>query len=137
MRSPSVFNFFRPGYVPPNTGIAAASLVAPEFQLHDEVSNTGYINYLADFVSSSFGYRNDIKPDYSALLPIASDAKSLVAWVNLYLTANQLSANTVLLITASVEKLAITATSTDKDRLNRIYGAILLVMACPEYLIQK
>lgn len=137
LRSPSVFNFFRPGYVPPNTGIAAASLVAPEFQLHDEVSNTGYINYLADFISSSFGYRNDIKPDYSALLPIAGDAKALVAWVNLHLTANQLSANTVALITASIEKLPITATSTDKDRLNRIYGAILLVMACPEYLIQK
>lgn len=137
LRSPSVFNFFRPGYVPPNTGIAAASLVAPEFQLHDEVSNAGYVNYLADFISSSFGYRNDIKPDYSALLPIAGDAKALVAWVNLHLTANQLSANTVSLITASIEKLAITATSTDKDRLNRIYGAILLVMACPEYLVQK
>ena len=137
LRSPSVFNFFRPGYVPPNTGIASAGLVAPEFQLHDEVTNAGYINYLADFVSSTFGYRNDIKPDYSALLPIAGDAKALVAWVNLYLTADQLSANTVSLIVASVEKLAITASSTDKDRLNRIYGAVLLVMACPEYLIQK
>ena len=137
LRSPSVFNFFRPGYVPPNTGIAAASLVAPEFQLHDEVSSAGYINYLADFVSSSFGYRNDIKPNYTFLLPIAGNAKALVAWVNLHLTANQLSANTVSLITASIEKLAITGTSTDKDRLNRIYGAILLVMACPEYLIQK
>jgi uncharacterized protein (DUF1800 family) len=137
LRSPSVFNFFRPGYVPPNTAIASAGLVAPEFQLHDEVSNAGYINYLADFVSSTFGYRNDIKPDYSALLPIASDAKALVDWVNLHLTANQLSANTLTLIQASVEKLAITATSTDKDRLNRIYGAVLLVMACPEYIIQK
>lgn len=137
LRSPSVFNFFRPGYVPPNTGIASAGLVAPEFQLHDEVSNAGYINYLADFISSSFGYRDDIKPDYSALLSIASDAKALVDWVNLHLTANQLSANTLSLIQTSIEKLAITATSTDKDKLNRIYGAILLTMACPEYLIQK
>jgi uncharacterized protein (DUF1800 family) len=137
LRSPSVFNFFRPGYVPPNTAIASAGLVAPEFQLHDEVSNAGYINYLADFIASTFGYRDDIKPDYSALLPIASDAKALVDWVNRHLTANQLSANTLSLIQASVEKLAITATSTDKDRLNRIYGAILLVMACPEYIIQK
>jgi uncharacterized protein (DUF1800 family) len=137
LRAPSVFNFFRPGYVPPNTSIASSNLVAPEFQLHDEVSNAGYINYLADFVGSSFGYRDDIKPDYSILLPVASDAKALVAWVSLYLTANQLSANTLSLIQASVEKLAITATSTDKDKLNRIYGAVLLVMACPEYLIQK
>jgi uncharacterized protein (DUF1800 family) len=137
LRSPSVFNFFRPGYVPPNTGIASAGLVAPEFQLHDEVSNAGYINYLADFISSTFGYRDDIKPDYSGLLTTANDAKALVEWVNLHLTANQLSANTVSLIQTSVEKLAITSTSTDKDRLNRIYGAILLTMACPEYIIQK
>ena len=137
LRSNSVFNFFRPGYVPPNTGIADAGLVAPEFQLHDLVSNAGYINYLADFVSSTFGFRDDIKPDYSALLPIAGDAKALVAWINLYMTGDQLSANTVALVTASIEKLAINATSTDKDRLNRIYGAVLLVMACPEYIIQK
>jgi len=32
MRAPSVFNFFRPGFVPPNTSLAAADLVAPEFR---------------------------------------------------------------------------------------------------------
>ena len=30
MRSPSVFNFYRPGYVAPGTQAAAAGLVAPE-----------------------------------------------------------------------------------------------------------
>ncbi len=35
IRSPSVFNFFRPGYVPPNTAIATAGRGAPEFQLHN------------------------------------------------------------------------------------------------------
>ena len=45
-RSPSVFNFYRPGYVPPNTAIATASLVAPEFQLIGETAVAGYTNYM-------------------------------------------------------------------------------------------
>ena len=49
-RSPSVFNFFRPGYVPPNTAIAAAGLVAPEFQLIGETSVAGYTNYMQSVV---------------------------------------------------------------------------------------
>ena len=44
LRSPSVFNFFRPGYVPPNSSIAGASLVAPEFQITNESSVVGYLN---------------------------------------------------------------------------------------------
>ena len=46
LRSPSVFNFFRPGYVPPNTEIATAGKQAPEFQLHNESSTAGYINFM-------------------------------------------------------------------------------------------
>ncbi|MCV5648263.1 DUF1800 family protein, partial [Escherichia coli] len=33
LRAPSVFNFYRPGYVPPGTALAAAGLVAPEMQI--------------------------------------------------------------------------------------------------------
>ena len=31
LRAPSVFNFFRPGYVPPGTALATADATAPEF----------------------------------------------------------------------------------------------------------
>ncbi len=46
LRAPSVFNFFRPGYVPPNTAIASAGLVAPEFQITGETSVAGYTNFM-------------------------------------------------------------------------------------------
>ncbi len=36
LRSPTMFNFFRPGYVPPNTAIARANLLAPEMQIVNE-----------------------------------------------------------------------------------------------------
>src|SRR5256886_6999236 len=46
MRSPTVFNFYRPGHVPPNTSIATAGLVAPEMQIVNEVSVVGYSNFI-------------------------------------------------------------------------------------------
>ncbi len=46
MRAPSVFNFYRPGYVPPSTAIAVRGMVAPEFQITTETSVAGYINFM-------------------------------------------------------------------------------------------
>jgi uncharacterized protein (DUF1800 family) len=133
LRSPSVFNFFRPGYVPPHTQIAAQNLVAPEFQIHNESSIVGYVNYLSDWIVSNFG-GGDIKPDYSELLPLASDSQALIDWLNLRLCANQLGADTVALIKASIDKVPVTNSSADGDKLNRIYGAIFMTMISSEYL---
>ena len=41
LRSPSVFNFFRPGYVPPSTALSATQTTAPEFQLVNEKQRGG------------------------------------------------------------------------------------------------
>ena len=48
MFAPSVFNFFRPGYVPSGQGLAQAGLVVPEMQLTHELSVAGYMNYIRD-----------------------------------------------------------------------------------------
>jgi uncharacterized protein (DUF1800 family) len=136
LRSPSVFNFFRPGYVPPRTAIATAGLVAPEFQIHNESSTVAYLNYLSDWVGDKFGY-GAIVPNYSELLPLAADAGSLVLWVSLYLSADQLSDRTIKAIFASVSSLPVTAASPDSEKLKRIHATVLLVMGCPEYIVQK
>lgn len=44
--APSVFNFFRPGYVDPGSKSAAKGLVAPELQIASGAETTGYINAL-------------------------------------------------------------------------------------------
>ncbi len=44
MFSPSVFNFFRPGYVPTSKTIADAGLVVPELQITHDVSVAGYMS---------------------------------------------------------------------------------------------
>ena len=92
LRSPSVFNFFRPGYVPPNTAIATAGKQAPEFQLLNETTTAGYINFMQGMTRNGY-YNFDVNPTYTTLLPIAHDVPAVIAWLNLRLTANQLSAD--------------------------------------------
>jgi uncharacterized protein (DUF1800 family) len=134
LRSPSVFNFFRPGYVPPNTAIAAANKQAPEFQLLNETTTAGYINFL-QWVTRG-GY-NDVKPTYAALLPIAHDIPALIAWLNLRLAANQLSTDTLTVLQTMLAKFNLTAASADSAKLDMLATACLLILSCPEYLVQK
>ncbi len=132
MRSPTVFNFFRPGYVPANTAIATAALVAPEFQITHETSVIGYLNFMQRAVAGNVG---DITPDYSSLLPLAGDAPALVAEINLVLAANQLSAATVAAIAGAVQTMPDGAAEANLRR--RVQAALLMVLAAPEYLVQK
>ena len=126
LRSPSVFNFFRPGYVPPALGV-----VAPEFQIVNETSVVGYANYMQTAISRGIG---DVKADYSSLLPLADNVPALVDEINLVLAAGQLGADTVTLIRNAVTSMA---TGTDAARANRVYAALTLVMASPEFIVQK
>jgi hypothetical protein len=134
LRSPSVFNFFRPGYVPPNTTIATAGRQAPEFQLLNETTTAGYINWVQ--WTSRWAY-NDVGPNYSALLPIAPDTDAVLAWLNLRLTANQLSDESLNLIRVIMSAFAITAASTQEQKLNMLATATFLIMISPEYVVQK
>ena len=131
LRSPSVFNFFRPGYVPPNSAIASAALVAPEFQITNEPTIIAYINYMQSLIANGAG---EAKPDYAALTTIAADSAALLAELNLVLAANQISAATISQMKTALDTIA---TTTTPGTLNRIYAAIVLVMASPEYLVLR
>jgi uncharacterized protein (DUF1800 family) len=134
LRSPSVFNFFRPGYVPPNTAIATAGKQAPEFQLHNETSTAGYINFMQRVTRNGI---NDVRPAYHALLPIAHDVPAVIDWLNLRLTANQLSSETVGALTAALRTFNVTAGSSTSARLDMLATAAFLVLISPDYLVQK
>ena len=127
LRSPSVFNFFRPGYVPPNTAIATANQQAPEFQLVNETTNAGYMNFL-QWVTRD-GY-NDIKPTYTELLLIAHDVPAVIAWYHLRLGANQLSADSLNVISTVLTAFNITAGSSNANKLNMLAtGAVLFLIS--------
>jgi uncharacterized protein (DUF1800 family) len=134
VRSPSVFNFFRPGYVPPSTEIATAGKQAPEFQLLNETTTAGYINFVQ--WTSRYAY-SDVGPNYTALLPIAQDLDAVLAWLNLRLTANQLSDDSLTVIRNLMNVFGITAASTQEQKLNMLATTCFLIVVCPEYLVQK
>ncbi|MBC3877641.1 DUF1800 domain-containing protein [Undibacterium sp. FT79W] len=130
-RSSSVFNFFRPGYLPPNSAIGAASLVAPEFQITNESTVVGYVNFMQRLVSLG---NTDLIPDYSSLLPLAENAPALLKEINIVLAAGQISDETLNNIATAVNTMP---TGTDARKNNRIYAALTLVLAAPEFLVIK
>ncbi|MFM2289288.1 MAG: hypothetical protein RL684_2431 [Pseudomonadota bacterium] len=82
LRSPSVFNFFRPDYAPAGE-LASAGLVAPELQINTELTES----LTADVFSTAVYQNNtfngtpapgDVMTDFSAELPYAGDPSQLV-----------------------------------------------------------
>lgn len=136
MRSQSVFNFFRPGYVPPNTTLATQGLTAPEFQLTNESTVAGYLNFMLTTIRG--GYNNNggglAPPAYAAELALVNDPAALVDRLNLLMSAGQLSAASLATIRTSIATIN---AATAAGALNRVYAAVLLVMASPQYLVQK
>jgi uncharacterized protein (DUF1800 family) len=128
--APSVFNWFRPGYAVQGA-IANAGLVAPEFQIANEPSVIAYVNYMQSVIANGSG---EAKPDYSALTALAVDSVALVAELNLVLAANQISATTSASIKTALDTIP---TTTNAGLMSRIYAAITLVMASPEYLVLR
>ena len=154
LRSPSVFNFFRPGYVPPATQMAVSGAIAPEFQIVTESSVAGYLNFmqgvirngipvndpdLPNNVSNSKNPKNgfDIKASYTAELALAQDPKALVARLNLLLCAGQLPAALQTRMEVALNATPLNASSAPDKRLDRVAAAVLLAMAAPQYLVQK
>ena len=156
LRPGSVFNFFRPGYVPPSTALAASQQVAPEFQIVNESTVGGYLNYMQDRIRYGFNidsptvaehtyntYSRDITASYAAELLLVADVPALVNRLNLLMCAGQLSASTRTLMTSALSATALpTPTASNAQavldaRLNRICAGVLMVMASAEYLVQK
>jgi uncharacterized protein (DUF1800 family) len=128
-RSSSVFNFFRPGYVPPASQFASQSMTAPEFQITHESSVVGYLNFMQSAITNGVG---DVKPNYLPWLSKSTDTAGLVAELNKLLAAGALSAATQSSIATAVTSIA---NVTDADKTKRVQAAIFLVMASPEYLV--
>lgn len=136
LRSSSVFNFFRPGYVPPSTALAVAGKVAPEFQIVNETSVGGYLNYMQNCIANGVANR-DVAATYVAEKALAPDAAALVKRIDLLMCANQLGDDVRQIIVNALASPVVVAGSSDALKLNRVYAAILMVMAAPSYLIQK
>ncbi len=134
LRPSSVFNFFRPGYVPANTAIATAELVAPEFQITGETSVAGYTNFMQGVISLGVGVAREVRASYTSEMAVADNADALIDRVNRCLMAGAMGTAQRQEIRDAVNAISPTAAN---GRANRVYTAVLLTMASPEYLVQK
>ena len=153
LQAPSVFNFFRPGYVPPNTAMAALQYTAPEFQLVNESTTASYINYLQDNLINGMWVSApelitspenatatdgpDIVPDYSAEIALIGNPQALFARLNMLLCAGQLSDATLKDMTSVFAYEPTNSNSSDNSKRAYVAKAIMFVMCCAEYLVQK
>jgi Protein of unknown function (DUF1800) len=156
LRAPSVFNFFRPGYVAPGTQAAALGLVAPEMQGVNETSVSGWVNFMRDNLSGGVGQfngtvngvvlnRRDLQRDWSAEMALAAQPSDLFDRVNERLLYSTASRDLRSQVVDAVSKIAIPAPNAggtnqaaiDAAKRNRVNAALLLVLAAPEYLVQK
>jgi uncharacterized protein (DUF1800 family) len=153
LQAPSVFNFFRPGYVPPSTAMSLSKATAPEFQLVNESTTASYINYLQNFLTNGMWVRApelitspdtstptdgpDIVPDYSTELAMVGRPSELINRLNLLLCAGQLSAETVSMMVNALSHDPTNSASTNNAKRSYVAKAIIFVMCCSEYLVQK
>jgi len=131
MRSPSVFNFFSPGYIPPNNALGVAGMVAPELQIINESTTTAYANFMESTINGKLA---DLVPDYSSALALANTPSSLFSYLNTLLAGGQLSTATAATIQNAVTSVS---PSSSTGLSNRVKLCIMLIMCSPEYIVQK
>jgi len=148
--SPSVFNFFQADYQPIGP-VDSLDLVAPEFQITNAQTVTGFINGLyrwvlednpadeRDLFGGEYddGYEDEISSlDISDEILLANDQHLhiLVDRLNLVLAQGRLSATTEQTI---IDALKVFEDEDAEDLEFRARLAIYLVMCAPEYLINR
>ncbi len=137
LRSPSVFNFFRPGYVPAASSTSASGMVAPELQLVNESTAPAYVNFIQRVIAGQEWVTSDLAVPYTAEVALAGDSGKLLDRLDLLLTGGQLSTETRATIKTALDATVVTDASDAAAKLRRVQTAVLLVMAAPEYLLQR
>ena len=153
--APSVFNFYRPGYVPPGTDSGAAGMTVPELQIVTAETIPAYMNFITFFAMASTQHadlsvyreiggltgvnfdpelaRTSFLPDYSTEANLADNLPALFAHLNLLLAGDALSQAAVDSFIDVVAGVPVEAS--DDWRATRVGLAVALVMTSADYLV--
>jgi uncharacterized protein (DUF1800 family) len=135
LRSPSVFNFYRPDHQPPGE-LQSANLASPEMQITTETTtvtaaNALYVTVFNRNSSAANPQPNDVLIDVTEELALADAPASLVDRVAQKLLGGQISA---ALRQAAIDQVGrVPAT----NRANRVAEALYLVVTSPEYAVSR
>lgn len=134
-RSPSVFNFYRPGFVSPGSESAASGLVAPELQITTASSVTGYANFMEDFITRDAS-DVDFVADYADELRLAGDPAALVDHLDRILTYGSLNPETRARIVQAIQSIDSGSGSFTRDE-RRVHAAVLFFMTSSDYIVAR
>jgi uncharacterized protein (DUF1800 family) len=130
MSSPSVFNFYSPGFLPPGE-MSQAGVAGPEFQiLHEGTVVDGY-NFIEYFVMNPVNGATGYQHDYGPWESLAGNPAAMVDKMSWLLTGNTLSSTSRTIIIDAVTKVSATKPT------DRVKMAIMLFMIAPDYKVQK
>ena len=141
-RSPSVFNFYRPGYIAPNTRSGELGLTGPELQLVNESSATGYNTFMSQFAFDRTSRRDEnqdtFEPNYTVEFNLTDTLPELIDHLAMLLTADRMPQAERDAILVVLQELPIdTSDPADEqeDRLDIVATAITLVVNSPSYAV--
>jgi hypothetical protein len=153
LRSPTVFNFYYPGYEFPGA-LASAGLTTPEFQLTSDsgvgmkmnfleggiLGNTGNTNGFSSFTGGNGSIVLDIGPWMTTNYTANSGIPALVNELSATLLAGQLSpaAQTAIVnYVANTNNFAYGTPPTHTQMRDRVRAVLHLVATSPDFIIQK
>lgn len=133
----SVFNFFSPGYAPLGP-IREAGLSAPEAQIYSEaniLTTTTKLSTLAHsfYQGGNENTRNSSYIDISSETALAVDPEALIDRLDLLLMSGQMSSDMRVVLINHMNSLP----ADEVGRSLRVRDGITLIMASPQYLVQK
>jgi uncharacterized protein (DUF1800 family) len=142
----SVFNFYRPGFIPGGTQAGAQGLTVPEMQLVNAASRNSYIDFMTNYVMDrTYIFEGDpdtvsFKPDYDTLIASAEDIPAMINHLDTLLTYGRMSDATKQNITDLLAEVTIRTSTPERtadDKLLRAELAVLLVVTSPEYMVHQ
>ncbi len=153
LRSPTVFNFFYPGYEFPGV-LASAGMTTPEFQLTSDtgvgmelnflegaiLNNTANTNGLSSFTGGNGSIVLNIAPWMTPKFTEDSGVPSLVSAFNNALLAGQLSPAAeagIVNYVANTNNFACSTPPTHTQMRDRVRAVLHLLATSPDFIIQK
>jgi uncharacterized protein (DUF1800 family) len=139
LRSPTVFWWFSPQYVPPGTNLASSNLLAPEMQMTNVSTVVGYINYMEDAIGGNSSSGPDLFASYGAEIGLAATPDQLIYRLNLLLMAGEMSSSLQSQVLAAVNAIPIPTgdqSATYAAETSRVQTAIFLITASPDFSAQ-
>jgi len=141
-QSPSVFNFYRPGFIAPGTATGNAGLTAPELQIVNEGAAIGYANFMLDFVYNTTPTRNDtidsFVPDYTDEVALADKPEDLADHLNALLLGGRMSPVTKDRIVTVLNEIPIRTDPDDAaaDKITRASLAVYMAVTSPTFALE-